>query len=125
MSETNNQNHEAPNAETMQQPVCDLPIYGPVPEPARRHHSMPAIALEKDIFHMTAPATNEDAKATDAEPASQASPEREFFSNTIVPPKDEIARKAHALYRDDCSRPNRDAENWAKAEAQIDPQRNK
>jgi len=122
MSETKNQNQEAPNyADTMQQLSLDLPPYGPVPEPARHHGTMPPIALERDIFHVT-PDAKENTPASDAKPG-QAVPEREFFSNTIVPPKDEIARKAHALYENDGSRPDHDAENWAKAEAQIDPQR--
>lgn len=104
MSQPQNQNDEHPQ-------------FGPVNDPARRHRSMPPIGLEKDVFHL---APNIDGE----EKSGEVTHARDFFSNTIVPPKEEVAKKAYDLFKKDGCQPGHDAENWAKAEAQVDPQRN-
>lgn len=85
------------------------------------HRSMPEIAMEKDLF----PAASD--KSSDAQPPaavegdpSKAPQDRNFFSDTIVPAKDAVAKRAYAIYLEQGSQPGHDAENWAKAEAQID-----
>jgi len=125
MSEPQNQNQEAPGVTDPIpgfEPV--LPEFGPVTQPEKRHRTMPPIPLENDVFHVT-PATAENpAAAGDQSGSSKVIAKRTFFSNTIFPSKDEIARRAFALYEEQGRQPGHDAEYWLKAEAQLNLARN-
>lgn len=44
---------------------------------------------------------------------------RHFFSDTVVPSKDKIARRAYFIYLEGGRQAGHDAENWLKAETEI------
>jgi|ERR1043165_2039023 hypothetical protein len=89
-------------------------------ELAASQGSMPKIALEKDLFHVARGEDSEANTATLVVDPGEVPPDRNFFSDTIVPSKDELARRAYFIYLEQGSQPCQDAQNWAKAEAQID-----
>ena len=83
----------------------------------------PPIGPEKDIFRVVA-GKGDDIKLKDTDAIAvnmrEANQGRHFFSDTIVPAKDAVARRAYCIYLEDGGKPGRDAENWAKAEAELD-----
>lgn len=86
----------------------------------------PPIGADRDIFRVVS-GTGDDIKLDDSDVIAvnmRASNEgRHFFSDTIIPTKDAVARKAYFIYLNDGSKPGRDAQNWAEAESQIDPRK--
>lgn len=83
----------------------------------------PPIGPDMNIFRVVS-GTGDDIKLSDADMIAvnmRASNQgRHFFSDTIVPSKDTVARKAYFIYLNEGSQQGHDAENWAKAEAQVD-----
>ena len=84
---------------------------------------VPPIGPDKDIFRVVS-GKGDDIKLADDDVVAinmcEAKHGRHFFSDTIVPSKDEIARRAYFIYQEEGCQPGRDAENWAKAESEID-----
>ncbi len=83
----------------------------------------PPIGADMNLFRVVS-GKGDDIQVSDADKLAvnmrESTQGRHFFSDTIVPSKDAIARRAYAIYLADGSQPGHDAENWAKAEAQID-----
>ncbi|HLX65230.1 MAG TPA: DUF2934 domain-containing protein [Planctomycetota bacterium] len=83
----------------------------------------PPIGPDKNLFRVVS-GKGDDIQLDDADVIAvnmrEANEGRHFFSDTIVPSKDAVARRAYYIYLEQGSQPGHDAENWAKAEAQID-----
>jgi|GEM_PF-477240 len=88
-----------------------------------RNLSNPPIGADENIFRVVSGKGDDiqlgdaDVIAVDMRDPNQG---RHFFSDTIIPTKDAVARRAYAIYIEDGSQPGHDAENWAKAEAELD-----
>jgi hypothetical protein len=87
-----------------------------------RSLSNPPIGPDQDIFRVVS-GKGDDIKLSDTDVIAvnmRAQQGRHFFSDTIVPSKDALARRAYAIYLEEGSQPGHDAENWSKAEAELD-----
>jgi hypothetical protein len=88
-----------------------------------RRLAVPPLGADKNIFRVVSGKGDDvqvgenDRITVDMRAAHQG---RHFFSDTIVPSKDEVARRAYYIYQQEGCQPGHDAENWAKAEAQLD-----
>jgi hypothetical protein len=87
-----------------------------------RNLVVPPIGADKVIFRVVS-GKGDDIRIADADTIAvnmrETNQGRHFFSDTVIPSKDEIARRAYFIYQQEGSQPGHDAENWAKAEAQV------
>ena len=83
---------------------------------------IPPIGPDKNIFRVVS-GKGDDIKLGDGDMVAvnmrEAKQGRHFFSDTIVPSKDEVARRAYFIYQEQGSQPGHDAENWVKAESEV------
>ena len=88
-----------------------------------RSLTQPPIGPEENIFRVVS-GKGDDIKIKDTDmilvEMRDAHMGRHFFSDTVIPAKDAVARRAYFIYLEEGSRNGHDVENWAKAEAQLD-----
>ena len=87
-----------------------------------RKLSVPPIGPDKHLFRVVS-GNGDDIQIGDEDVITvnmrEAHHGRHFFSDTIIPSKDAVARRAYFIYLKEGSQPGHDVEHWSKAEAQL------